>query len=230
MLDLGRSHPRLKAGFRTPPRVLSPEPMQVSSPHFHASQSFSTPSHSTPSPPRPSPQRRSQSFSNSLQIEPPKQRKPYRKRLTTDERLRIVTHALQEANFGVFEFIMALLQSKDERLTTYRISTFKSNCGRIEELLNLIWQDIKGREHVESWMGQGHALDLVCCEISKGMEASKQEFLMSSKKISVEYLQSWSVNEAGVPRAWTRVLEAATTGPQSADNTKKSPFLGSTFP
>ena len=111
----------------------------------------------------------------------------------------------------------------------YRNGLFREDSKRLPKLLNTFWADPDGRAHVEEWMRDGRALDIVCEELETSMEIPKQQLLMRSKDISIAYLTSWSINDAiehvDVPISWTRILEAVTRSPQSDDNTKKSPTL-----
>lgn len=213
----------LQPGFLTPPCTHLPDPMQISPPQMHPSPSFITP----PSPQH-SPQHSSQSLHTLPPIVPPEQKRTYRRRLMAEVKLRTVTNTLNAVNLGAVEFLVMLLQTEDKGLHKYRSNTYKANCNRIHNLLDLIWDDPNGRVHIENWMHQGHALDLVCKEVSDGMEASKQGFLMLLKEVSLGYLKSWSVKEAvteaELPNMWIRVLEAAT---QSAANTKLPTLVSS---
>ena len=145
------------------------------------------------------------------------------------QRLDIILEALRKAGFTPTEFLKNLLTAPEERFACYHDTLYKDSSSRLSDFLNVVWEDPKGHEHLTEWMGQGPAIDIICKDIERHMEALKLQMLMSTKNITIDYLQTWSINDAiqsaDVPEAWTRILESASRGPQSDENTKKSPKL-----
>ena len=78
-------------------------------------------------------------------------------------------------------------------------------------------------------MLSGPALDVICENISDGMEECKKRLFFTTGSMDIAYLKTWSVNgimeSVGLLSAWTRILEAVTTGPHSNDNVLKCPRL-----
>ena len=156
-------------------------------------------------------------------------RRRYGTRRTVSQRLDIVLSALVEARFTPLEFVATLVCAKDDRFVRYRTGLYKEGSTQIEEFLDATWADPKGKLHLEEWMRQGPALETICKQIEADMEPVKRQLLMALRDISIDYIKSWSINNAintiNVPESWSRILESACRGPQSDENRKKSSKL-----
>ncbi|KAJ7576550.1 hypothetical protein C8J56DRAFT_1007454 [Mycena floridula] len=76
----------------------------------------------------------------------------------------------------------------------------------------------------------GPARKVVYDDIAVGMESAKKGMIMGSGEVSLDYLETWSVNdivdEVKAPELWNQVLDVATKGPTADKNKKKSTMLG----
>jgi len=96
----------------------------------------------------------------------------------------------------------------------------------LQALLNTILNDEKGAVTMEDWMAP-HALDLVCKNIHREMDATKPLLKMSVGEITPEFLSKWDINTVMRPAelatpTLTRCIKAATESRKLQDSTKGS--------
>ncbi|KAJ7597962.1 hypothetical protein C8J56DRAFT_852255 [Mycena floridula] len=142
--------------------------------------------------------------------------RPRKMRSSKAEQMRTILAAFASVRMSPLAFLTAILKSRGPAFERSRNQFYRDRSDHLfNELIDEIWSTRKGKERLEGWMQEEtRALDLVCKEISRGMESSKQKLLMSSSQVNLAYLSSWSVNEsiqhATLPVYWLRILDSAT--------------------
>ena len=134
---------------------------------------------------------------------------------------------LQAASVTPTEFLTQIAIGNHPDLYSYHQKLFSNqNKPTLQALLNAILNDEKGAVTMEDWMAP-HALDLVCKNIHREMDAAKPLLKMSVGEITPEFLSKWDVNTVMRPAelatpTLTRCIEAATESRKSQDSTKGS--------
>ncbi|KAJ7580878.1 hypothetical protein C8J56DRAFT_867146 [Mycena floridula] len=150
-------------------------------------------------------------------------------RKTRVEKLGQVLALLSDLSMTPTEFLTLLLSSDEPQFRPYQTQLYAQRSDRLDELLDVIWESPGGRVRLEAWMMAGPAEEVVCAGIRSKMESSKLAMLKDSDKVTIEDLAEFSINdmmeEMSLPDSWTAVFDAATTGPTSEKNAKKSPTL-----
>ena len=148
-----------------------------------------------------------------------------------NKKLMEVLDFLAQLKWSPVQVLIELLQSQSDDFSQHQQGLFRTS--NILTLLNLLWQTTEGHPLLTDWMMRGPALEVVCNDIDKGMECSKKEMLMEIKDVSLKYLENFSINsiveQAPIPTSWKAVLDAATHGPRTDENTRKSTRLVSTL-
>jgi len=134
---------------------------------------------------------------------------------------------LQAASVTPTEFLTQIAIGDHPDLYSYHQKLFSNqNKPMLQALLNAILNDEKGAVTMEDWMAP-HALDLVCKNIHREMDAAKPLLKMSVSEITPEFLSKWDVNTVMCPAelatpTLTRCIKAATESRKSQDSTKGS--------
>ncbi|KAJ7574170.1 hypothetical protein C8J56DRAFT_803389 [Mycena floridula] len=149
--------------------------------------------------------------------------------LDESARLREVVTLLRRLKMTPTGFLTNLLQSSEPDLIRYSNQFYAERSKRLFEFLDLVWSHKKGQIRLTKWMMQGPARKVVYDDIAAGMESAKKGMIMGSGEVSLDYLETWSVNdivdEVKAPESWNQVLDVATKGPTADKNKKKSTML-----
>ncbi|KAJ7588946.1 hypothetical protein C8J56DRAFT_785093 [Mycena floridula] len=149
--------------------------------------------------------------------------------LDESAKLREVVTLLRRLKMTSTGFLTNLLQSSEPDLIRYSNQFYAERSKRLFELLDLVWSHKKGQIRLTKWMMQGPARKVVCDDIAAGMESAKKGMIMGSGEVSLDYLETWSMNdivdEFKAPESWNQVLDVATKGPTADKNKKKSTML-----
>jgi len=101
---------------------------------------------------------------------------------------------LQAASVTPTEFLMQITIGDHPDLYFYHQKLLSNqNKPMLQALLNAILNNEKGAVTMEDWMAP-HALDLVCKNIHREMDAAKPLLKMSVGEITPEFLSKWDVN------------------------------------
>ena len=138
----------------------------------------------------------------------PRKRKPRVPRVDT---VKSVLKRLHDAHISLMDLLFMILSGDD--FGWYRLQ-FLSDSRRINDLLNLLWNNKKSRPFFGDWF-KDHGIDHICNLIAREMEAAKPMLKMDLKDVSPEFLEHWDLNSimdpvVSVTPTWSKVLQAAT--------------------
>ncbi|KAJ3545921.1 hypothetical protein NMY22_g2257 [Coprinellus aureogranulatus] len=108
--------------------------------------------------------------------------------------------------------LLALVMKGEGSLASYRNTLFASNREeKLESFLTDLLNDDKGGPITKKWM-LSHAVDLVCDEVHREMDAAKPELRMYANEVTPRFLETWdlrtTMQNVRTP-VWDRVLDAA---------------------
>ncbi len=128
------------------------------------------------------------------------------------EKIKDVLSCLRDVRLSPTEFLFNLYSSEQDDFSAYKQKLFDDgNQGHLLNFLNSLWADPRGQHILESWL-HGPAVDYAAKCVAREFEAAKPHLWMNSKDVSVEYMQSWSLDQMVKPSSfpvWSRILDAA---------------------
>ncbi|KAF9555908.1 hypothetical protein CPC08DRAFT_695029 [Agrocybe pediades] len=120
---------------------------------------------------------------------------------------------------------LQLLDESNLDTYDYRKELYKPNSNKLGLILDAILANEKGKVKLYEWL-LPHALDVVCKEVGKEMDATTAaERMPGLASITPEFIENWSVPDYRkiAPCLYTILLAAAETNTAKERNTKKSP-------
>lgn len=133
------------------------------------------------------------------------------------------SNRIRKASLETMEFIqrkkITINHLLDCIMSGNEFSTFKGSLlasDRIHLLLSFfdsILEDDKSRYPFKKWL-RPHAIELVCEDIHREMEAAKPHLLMTARDVTPKYIEEWDLGStmdevAQITPVWTAVLDAA---------------------
>ena len=138
----------------------------------------------------------------------PQKRKPQVARINT---VKSVLKHLHDARISLMDLLFMILSGND--FGWYRLQ-FLSDSRRINDLLNLLWNNKKSKPFFGDWF-RDHGIDHICNLVAREMEAAKPMLKMDLKDVSPDFLEHWDLNSimdpvVSVTPTWSKILHAAT--------------------
>ena len=135
-------------------------------------------------------------------------RKP---RVPKVDTVKFVLKHLHDTRISLMDLLFTILSGDD--FDWYRLR-FLSDSRRINDLLNLLWNNKKSKPIFGDWF-KDHGIDHICNLVSREMEAAKPMLKMDLKEVSPEFLEHWDLNSimdpvVSVTPTWSKLLHAAT--------------------
>ncbi|THV02964.1 hypothetical protein K435DRAFT_792192 [Dendrothele bispora CBS 962.96] len=122
---------------------------------------------------------------------------------------------LRLARLSLTRVILNVLESNSsgDRLHLMKNQFFREDHNNLEQILDAIWKDERGRVRIQAWMlDRDVAAELVEKKVSDEFENAKSVLSMKSSDVSLNYVENWDVsnilNSAPTP-LFTRILHAA---------------------
>ena len=137
-----------------------------------------------------------------------KKRKPRVPRVDT---VKAVLKRLHDSHISLMDLLFMILSGDD--FGWYRLQ-FLSDSRRINDLLNLLWNDKKSKPFFGGWF-KDHGIDHICKLVASEMEAAKPMLKMDLKDVSPDFLEHWDLNSImdpviSITPTWSKVVHAAT--------------------
>lgn len=148
-----------------------------------------------------------------------------------DERIKNVVHLITSPpmSMSLFGFFSDILSSRS--LFPQIRTRFMRSEEQVGNFLNLIAQDVDGRKSLDSWLRrEGYAIDLVCKDIHKEMDAVRPKMKKHSNDIIAEEVMDFdfdglvqNVLRSDAPTVYNVLRAAAQDTRAEARNRLKSP-------
>lgn len=120
--------------------------------------------------------------------------------------------------------LLELVLKGEGALATYRNALLASNrTEKLEAFLSSLLKDDKGGPLMKQWM-LPHAIELVCDEVHREMDAAKPHLRMYAKEVTPRFLEEWdlqkTMEEVRTP-IWDCILDAASETKASKRKTEE---------
>lgn len=157
-----------------------------------------------------------------------------RNRMSTHDRINSALQILRDGRISILDFLVTILDPADASYATYRdrlyvpsVKEKNSGTGRLEKVLDFLWEDPRSHGRVLEWM-RPHAISSICNTVYREMDNIKRSFHATLESVTPELLLSFDVETtiASVAREKAPVLyqiiaSAAQTERAKANNKVK---------
>lgn len=150
---------------------------------------------------------------------------PYRMKITT------ALADIRRGRVSPSELLCEVLDPQNTEHDAYRREFYKEDNPLMENLLDLMMQDPKGKAKLMAWM-QPHALELMCDTVYNEMDIVKKEmFFPGVRDIPPKFFDTWTLENTVIPTAKKApclsaiLMSAAQTRIAKAKNKLKDPAV-----
>jgi hypothetical protein len=150
-------------------------------------------------------------------------------RLSPDERIQRALEILRSGRLSVLDFMIKILDPQEPTYATHRDRLYaipkSQTTGKLVKLLDLIYDDKRGREQITRWM-EPHAVELMAKKVYQEMDTVKVSLRQPIDSVTPELLRNWDLNSMmdSVVKDRSpilhRTLQAASQTQTAEDNNK----------